>query len=122
VEAEVYKLPLLFVLRAQTFGDHSPLSLPTLKKPPILQDLQVSLGSSIGLSSPGSITFGSLTGKPNHAGPLLPLVWGQWRGGDGMRDHNGEGKPCLIFGSLLPQSPRDGPALLFLPDLRRLGR
>jgi len=52
-EVEVYTH---FVLGAQTLGDHSPLSPPALNKP-ILQDLQVPLGFSVGRSSPGSVTL-----------------------------------------------------------------
>lgn len=50
-EGEGYKSPSLLVLRAQTFGEQPPLSLPVLNKPPILQSLRVLLGSSTRMQS-----------------------------------------------------------------------
>ena len=96
----------------------SPLSPPVLNKSPIHHDLRVPLGFSTSIPAWFCNILGSLTGKPNCTGPLLPPVW---ENGDGMKGRKEECMPCLNFGSLLGCL---GPALTppFPLDLRRLGR
>ena len=84
MEADNYKLPfppLHLGLRSLEKG--APLSPPVLNKSPIHEDLRVPLGFSASIPAWFSNIFGSLTGKPNYSGPLLPPVW---KNGEAVRE------------------------------------
>ncbi|XP_077627270.1 uncharacterized protein LOC144237442 [Crocuta crocuta] len=79
------------------------------------------LVSSAWCSRPGSVTFGSLTGKPNCTGPLLPQVWENGESGRNKESRRRR-RALTEFRPSPTRAPQAGPALPFPPDSWRLSR